>query len=698
MAIRRVRRLTLTSVLMLLALLLMQAAPAGQPWASMSLALEEVEAASEPAAGTSTTHSAGPATTIIRKAPTALARPRSGLAPTAQPVDIPARKCLLNLRTQLSELSGTLAQKSTLRLTKKVISPADVAQGQAAVVGELVTFRIRLENRAANDIVTLPLTDLFARGCFAYESAKPEPDEIQGHVLLWYDLAPLAAGQSKSVEVVLRATDACRQAYNRAGVGCAVDSLGEPVPGPINGASLRIVEAPGTATPTPSRTPTATPTATPTGTPTETPTATPTETPTATPTDTATPTATPTGTPTETPTATPTETPTATPTDTATPTATPTGTPTETPTATPTETPTATPTDTATPTLTSTATPTETPTATPTESPTATPTDTATPTLTSTATPTSTATATQTPTSIPTDTATPTQTPTETATATATPTEAATPTQTPTQTPTASPTSTASATATPTATHTATPTATPTEAPSQTQTSTASATPSTTPTATSTPVQTRTATATSTPTHTATPTRTPTATHTATSTHTATPTRTARPTRTATPSATPSPRLTISLAVDKAYVHRYEDLTFTIIVRNPGSGPVHNLVISDIITDRLEWIRPNISKGGVLWNSATREVRGYVGRLNAHEQVTLTITARVINMPDRDLPLPIHNQAVVQVDGRQWWSNEVRVEVVYFAPGEIPEPGTLFLLGSGLLSLAGYVGLRRRRS
>lgn len=145
-------------------------------------------------------------------------------------------------------------------------------------------------------------------------------------------------------------------------------------------------------------------------------------------------------------------------------------------------------------------------------------------------------------------------------------------------------------------------------------------------------------------------------------------------------------------------MHRYEDLTFTIVVRNSGAAAAHNLVITDYISDRLEWIRPNITRGGVLWNSGTREVRGYVGRLDAHEQVTLTITGRVINMPDKDLPLPIHNQALLQVDGRRWWSNEARAQVVYFAPGEIPEPGTLLLVGSGLLSLAGYVGLRRRRS
>jgi hypothetical protein len=42
-------------------------------------------------------------------------------------------------------------------------------------------------------------------------------------------------------------------------------------------------------------------------------------------------------------------------------------------------------------------------------------------------------------------------------------------------------------------------------------------------------------------------------------------------------------------------------------------------------------------------------------------------------------------------------SNETETELVYFAPGEIPEPSTMFMLGTGLLSLAGYAQMRRRR-
>jgi len=344
----------------------------------------------------------------------------------------------------------------------------------------------------------------------------------------------------------------------------------------------------------------------------------------------------------------PTGTPTATPTDDpATVTPTPTDVPaTQTPT--PTEMPaSATPTPTDVP-------PTWTPTGTPTEVPaTATPTPTHVP-PTSTATPTEMpATATPTPTGVPpTSTATPTEVP-----ATATPTPTGVP-----------PTSTAiptemPATATPTPTGVPpTSTATPTEVP-----------PTATPTPTGLP-----------PTSTATPTDVP---------PTATPTAT--PTSTATQVSAPG--ILISKTVDKEYVHRHEDLTFTITVANNGPGPAHHVVVTDRISELLSYVRLTTTTGSAVWNSGTRWITAHVGSLASGESAAITITGTVIDIPSDQLPRTIRDTAWVDYDGGQKASNEVQSEAVYFAPGEIPEPSTIVLMGSGLAGLATFVRKRRRR-
>jgi uncharacterized repeat protein (TIGR01451 family) len=155
--------------------------------------------------------------------------------------------------------------------------------------------------------------------------------------------------------------------------------------------------------------------------------------------------------------------------------------------------------------------------------------------------------------------------------------------------------------------------------------------------------------------------------------------------------------LVVTKTVDKRYVHRYEDLTYTITVHNSGHGSASDLVISDEISGHLEWIRLGASKGTVLWNSGTRRITASVGRLNPGENVTVTVTGRVVNIPSEKLPVAIRNIAVAEFVAGQRVSNEVLAEVVYFAPGEVPEPGTILMFGSGLLGLAGYARTRLRR-
>jgi hypothetical protein len=234
-------------------------------------------------------------------------------------------------------------------LSKVLVEPAS----GTATVGDIVRFQLRVDNTGPTDITLLPLGDNFHfnHACISYQSASPPPDVViqnaSEHVLRWYNLGPLQAGDRLVVTVEFRAEQACEEVLNRALMYNAMDEYGSPVPNQLADATVRIVAA---ATATATATATSTPTSVPTDTPTEVPPQTPTATRTATPSVTSTPSATPTATPsaTSTPSATPTlvvhiptPTPTGMPTNTAT--SQPTHTPTPTPTATHTATATATP-------------------------------------------------------------------------------------------------------------------------------------------------------------------------------------------------------------------------------------------------------------------------------------------------------------------------------------------------------------------
>jgi hypothetical protein len=90
-----------------------------------------------------------------------------------------------------------------------------------------------------------------------------------------------------------------------------------------------------------------------------------------------------------------------------------------------------------------------------------------------------------------------------------------------------------------------------------------------------------------------------------------------------------------------------------------------------------------------------------VGELAPAETVTVTINGTAANVPAEQLPYTIANEAVVSfTEGAPRTSNRVTVTVVYFLPGEIPEPGTWLMLTTGLAGLAGYARVRvqaRRR-
>ncbi|MGQ9584820.1 MAG: hypothetical protein ACUVXG_05415 [Anaerolineae bacterium] len=348
---------------------------------------------------------------------------------------------------------------------------------------------------------------------------------------------------------------------------------------------------------------------------------------------------------------------------------------TPTPTPTPTRTPTATPTDTGTPTATATASHTPLPTATPTDTPTATDTATATPTETPTDTPV--------PTSTPTDTGTPTDTPTGTP---------PTPTLTPTETPTETPSATSTATGTPVPTDT--PTATDTPVPTDTITPT--------PSATDTPVPPVTPTVTWTPTLPPTPTDTPippTATWTPpppTDTATPLPTDTPRPTDTPLPTPKPWKELTVYKEARPDVALPGEEVTFVIEWRVDGNDRLNEVVVSDTLPPYMIYV-----SGGTMGNDGV--VRWELGTLDPPLQGKLRLKARVA---DDAPPGPLENVVRIrdQDDHRDKDTAIVTVPSPTPSPTptpppppEIPEAQTLWLLGSGLASAAGYFAWRRRR-
>lgn len=150
-----------------------------------------------------------------------------------------------------------------------------------------------------------------------------------------------------------------------------------------------------------------------------------------------------------------------------------------------------------------------------------------------------------------------------------------------------------------------------------------------------------------------------------------------------------------------AIVHRYDPVVFTVTVRNDGSASATNVVVTDQIRPRLDDVTATTTKGTVAYDPATRLLTITIGELKPGEVVTITIKGKAAHVPAAELPYKITNDAVISfTEGAPRTSNLVTVQVVYMEPGEIPEPGTWLMLGTGLAGMAGYARMRvqaRRR-
>ncbi len=150
-------------------------------------------------------------------------------------------------------------------------------------------------------------------------------------------------------------------------------------------------------------------------------------------------------------------------------------------------------------------------------------------------------------------------------------------------------------------------------------------------------------------------------------------------------------------SVNSPIRHMGESVVFTVTVTNEGTANATDVVLSDVIHPKLEGVTLTSTKGTASYDPATRKWTVTVGLLAPNETVTVVIKGVTARVPPAELPYQITNTAVVGFkEGASRESNQVIVDVVYYSPGEIPEPGTWLLLGSGLAGLAGYAQMRTR--
>ncbi|MGQ9456952.1 MAG: hypothetical protein ACUVS5_01540, partial [Anaerolineae bacterium] len=208
------------------------------------------------------------------------------------------------------------------------------------------------------------------------------------------------------------------------------------------------------------------------------------------------------------------------------------------------------------------------------------------------------------------------------------------------------------------------------------------------------PLPTATPTDTGTPTETPTgplptPTETPTATATATPTETPPPTATPRPTRTPVPTPEPWGRLQITKEAQPDRARPGEEVVFVLQWKVEGNDRLNEVVVSDHLPPYLIYV-----SGGTM--GADGVVRWFLGTLDPPMEGTVRLKVRVA---DNAPPGPQENVAYIRDrDGHQ--DRDSAIVVVppdSVPPPEIPEAQTLWLLGSGLGSLGGFLAWKRHR-
>ncbi len=137
-------------------------------------------------------------------------------------------------------LSGPSTAEVTVTQPEVQVTTTVVSPGSGpAIEGDLVTFRVDVENTGTTGIATLPLSQSFS-SCLTLDSASVSPSASGSGSLLWDDLGSLAPGGTASVDLVFLATGACDPATVTSDVSFALDVNGDAVPGSSSSADLVI--------------------------------------------------------------------------------------------------------------------------------------------------------------------------------------------------------------------------------------------------------------------------------------------------------------------------------------------------------------------------------------------------------------------------------------------------------------------------
>ena len=118
-----------------------------------------------------------------------------------------------------------------------------------ADVGDTILFDVVVTNTGTTMLSTIPLTDDFSAFCMSFDTATSAgasymPDGIGSGFLLWNNVGPLNASQSRTISLKFIALNGCVPATNEGEVSSVVDENGDDVPSVSDTDTVIILENP----------------------------------------------------------------------------------------------------------------------------------------------------------------------------------------------------------------------------------------------------------------------------------------------------------------------------------------------------------------------------------------------------------------------------------------------------------------------